>query len=262
MHVLCHHTQNPHHLIVPFPANPVSLINRDKAIFVLHVIKDRARHLAGHADMLVVLHAKEEESLAINLDIRRLTQSFIEIAEFFHRTIANMHVADRHRGPCWAVLSDEACEVIHVHDTRLKEKLFQRWNGGSFGKHAPGGNTVRQLEINSQAVKYGHMRERFHDLLAKAKATANMLAMILPPLKFLQHVPLFERISLQGLLISHEAKVQGHQPFQCIFGSYESGAICQTDSRSSTYNLRTLVEGYDLPGTHASFCCQVQYVVV
>ena len=55
-----------------------------------------------------------------------------------------------------------------------------------------------------------HMRERFHDLLAKADATAYMLAKMMPKLQSLQPVPSFKRIPLQDLLISHETKIQGH----------------------------------------------------
>ena len=96
-HRLCHHTQSLHHLIVPFSATPVSLTIHNKAIFVLHVIiKDSARHLARHTDMLFMLHAKREESLAMSCDVRRLTQVVIEIVELFLCTIANTHVADRH----------------------------------------------------------------------------------------------------------------------------------------------------------------------
>lgn len=90
-----------------------------------------------------------------------------------------------------------------------------------------------------------HMRERFHDLLAKTEDIAYMLAKMMPKLQSLQPVPFAKRISLQDLRISHEARIQGHQPFQCLFGFYESVTIYQTDSRSSTYNLRTFVERYE-----------------
>ena len=39
-HVLCQHTQNPRHLTVSLPADPVGLVYRNKAIFILPIVKD------------------------------------------------------------------------------------------------------------------------------------------------------------------------------------------------------------------------------
>jgi hypothetical protein len=94
-HVLCHHTQSPRHLTVPSPADPVNLVYLNKAIFVLSIVNEHAAHLTRHTDMLVVLHAKVKVSLAINLNVRRLTQAFVDVAKLFLRTVAKMHVTDR-----------------------------------------------------------------------------------------------------------------------------------------------------------------------
>lgn len=48
-HVLCHHAQNPRHLIVSLSADPVSLVYHNKAIFILPIVKDSVGHLTGHA---------------------------------------------------------------------------------------------------------------------------------------------------------------------------------------------------------------------
>jgi len=135
-HVLCHHTQSPRHLTVPSPADPVNLVYLNKAIFVLSIVNEHAAHLTRHTDMLVVLHVKVKVSLAINLNVRRLTQAFVDVTELFLRTVAEMHVTDRQGGPRRTVFPDESCKVVHVHDARVKTELPQSRDGRSFSKNA------------------------------------------------------------------------------------------------------------------------------
>lgn len=165
--------------------------------------------------MLVVSHTKVEVSLAKELNTRRLTQVLIEVAKFFFRTVAKMHVTERKRGPRGTVFSDESREIVHVYDARVKVELLQSRDDGIFSKNAPGGDTARQfkLEIEYQVPGCGHAQESFGDLLTEAETTGQMLAYVSSHLLTLMNLHFFKRISLQILLMLHNAKTQNRQPF-------------------------------------------------
>jgi hypothetical protein len=122
--------------------------------------------------------------LAINLDIRRLAQTFVEIAKVILHTVAEMHVADLQRYPCRAVFPDESRKVFHVHNTRVETKLLQSRDGGSIGKNAPGRDTVHQLETDLQAAKHRHV-QGFGNLLTEAQTAAKMFAFVFLQLQLL-----------------------------------------------------------------------------